>query len=604
MATGIGSVNTFTAPPDWQAQQADIERRRAMAQAMQEQGMQPDGATQSINGVAIPNSWTQGLAKALKVGLGGWQQKQLTDEQKRLYRDQQDTYAQAGSDLMRQVTPRAATAAQPGMIDEVGGINAPEQGAQPAYSPDQGDHGKAYMSYLTKTGRNDLAAPFALQNAQRQIMMSQMLRPDSPASTALADGAAQGSVGPTNENAAAMTANVAAGPTMGGIPQALAARLMAADQTGKLLAESQAGLFKQQQAPINVRQGGTVYMPGRGPIFSAPQNGIQTNYGPNGPNAAPVPGYIPAMQGITGAQEAAKLPYETVPVMQASGATVQLPKAQIPGIGQPPGAMPPAGAPMPAPPSGAMPNSALPTDASGALTGIPDNEVQKAQAAGVTVKSDPWATMPKMAQPQGMGQSTFQRSIAEGAGKAASDLSKKYGDAANTANQRMATNNQALEMVDRADTGPLAAKIGDVKNWLTSRFGVPESDFENTPSATQALQKDLVNAATQRAKQQFGSRITQSEVMLMLTRGAPNVDMTKAAIKYLVGTDNAQAQYSIKQANDLGEYLNRGGDPMRFEGWYSQAFPQTNAVAQVKLNTGTPSPQDIADEMRKRGLIK
>jgi hypothetical protein len=178
---------------------------------------------------------------------------------------------------------------------------------------------------------------------------------------------------------------------------------------------------------------------------------------------------------------------------------------------------------------------------------------------------------------------------------------------AEAANQRVATNNQALDLVDKADTGPMAAQLGDVKNWLVSRLGVAEGDFSNTPSATQALQKDLLNAATQRAKQQFGSRMTQSEVMLMLQRGAPNVDMTKAAIKYLIGSDNAMNGYYIKQANDFGTYMQRGGDPMQFDAWYSKAFPATNTLSGVKLQTGpaaAPAASDPLTVTTPSGAIK
>lgn len=157
-------------------------------------------------------------------------------------------------------------------------------------------------------------------------------------------------------------------------------------------------------------------------------------------------------------------------------------------------------------------------------------------------------------------------------------------------------NNQTLDLVNKSDTGPLAAKQADVKNWLNKYANIPESDFANTPSATIALQKDLVNAATQKAKQQFGSRITQSEVQLMLTRGAPNVDMTKAAIKYLVESDNAGLNYQKKQADDLGRYVSMGGDPHRFEAWYAKSFPMSEAVSQVHLSNGAKAePQNYSD---------
>jgi len=195
--------------------------------------------------------------------------------------------------------------------------------------------------------------------------------------------------------------------------------------------------------------------------------------------------------------------------------------------------------------------------------------------------------MPMRQIPQGMGQTTYDKSTAEKQGSESAALTTKYGGLADSANQRIAVNTQALGLVDKATTGPLAAKITDVQNMLVSRFGIPESDFKT--SDTIALQKDLVNAATAKAKQQFGSRITQSEVNLMLTRGAPNVDMTKASIKYLLSSDIAQSQYQIQQANDLGKYLTKGGDPLRFEGWYTSNFPMSKAVGAVHMGATTSS---------------
>lgn len=204
--------------------------------------------------------------------------------------------------------------------------------------------------------------------------------------------------------------------------------------------------------------------------------------------------------------------------------------------------------------------------------------------------SDPFSTMPTLPKPMGVGQSTYQKTIDEARAKFAGTLSEKYGSQAEQADQRISLNNQALELVDKADTGPLAASQAEVKSWLVKYAGIDEGDFANTPSATKALDKDLLNAATQKAKAQFGARITQQEVMLMLSRGAPNVDMPKAAIKYLIESDNAGLQYQKKQASDLGTYLSKGGDPHQFEAWYAKTFPMSGAVSQVHLNTGKRPP--------------
>lgn len=317
----------------------------------------------------------------------------------------------------------------------------------------------------------------------------------------------------------------------------------------------------EDNKPLILRQGDAVARNPDGTYHSVYQQpsldkGIVPQRDKNGQvvSAAAIPNYAPAAASIAGAQtgatEAAKFPYSEV--TNASGARVP---AFLSGI-QPPGQ-----------------TQAPPGVASLQVT-------QPSKTAGQ------WADVPKRYVPQGTGQTTFDKAMADKQAESASTIAQDLGTKAEAANQRIALNNQASALVDKADTGPLAAQIGDVKNWLVSRFNIPESSFVNTPSATAALQKDLLNAATNRAKQQFGARMTQSEVMLMLQRGAPNIDMPKAAIKYLIDSDNKMSQYAIQQANDFGGYLGAGGDPMQFSGYYARKNPASAAMSGAELKTG------------------
>lgn len=316
--------------------------------------------------------------------------------------------------------------------------------------------------------------------------------------------------------------------------------------------------------------------------------------GPDGkPYRVDVPGVNENAAALAGqkaaAVEGAKAPYTFQQVKTASGATVPMSIQQLMGQQSPQ-----------QPPGQNIPPEVLAAAQSGkpfVASQAPGQGVQFQQPG----KADPWVTIPKIAQTPGIGQSTYGETVAKGQGEAAAKLSQEYGATANQANQRLALNQQAQDLVDKSDTGPGAARIGDIKNLLVSRFGIPESSFANTPSATITLQKDLLNAATQKAKAQFGSRMTQSEVMLMLSRGAPNIDMTKVAMKFLLQSDSAQANYQIEQANNLGKYLSQGGDPNRFEGWYSQAFPMGNALATVKMpSTDTATGNSTVDALLKK----
>jgi hypothetical protein len=297
--------------------------------------------------------------------------------------------------------------------------------------------------------------------------------------------------------------------------------------------------------------------------------------------------------------------FRTVPMGGGPGAVLASTGTTAQGhtLGTPSPGYGPGGGPGYAPPNPYLmnligPNAPQPSGVPGggfnrapAPSGAPGAPI----SAPPTTQSDPWSAIPKMPAPAGFGQTTYQRKTDELAAEQASELTKKYGAQANEANQRLSRITQASSLVDQSTTGAGAATIADVKNLLVTRFGVPESDFAEGPSATQALQKDLVGLATQKAKQMFGSRISTAEVQLMLTRGSPNVDMTKAAMHYLLDTDAQDAKYQIQQANDVGRYLSSGGDPYRFEGWYAQHFPQSAAVAEAHLNAGSkPAPQPMA----------
>jgi len=377
------------------------------------------------------------------------------------------------------------------------------------------------------------------------------------------------------------------------------------EKVGQAQFEAGKGIAQRPGAPVvNPFTGAEIapavpaVAPGAGAVIRDPSN-------PSGFRVEQVPGQVPAAatlaSAVTGSQTGAKVPYETTNVQAPGGGEITVPKAwTLPGgplanlaakqFGV--GATSPgvAATAIPAPNNGSLaPERMAQRDAILKSEQDAVNQNLGPLPGAKAASADPWATIPKRpVAAAGMGQSTFDKRMSEENATSSQKLSEKYGAQADAANNRLALNQQALSLVDQADTGPLAARTADVKNWI-SKFvpGVKESDFENTPSATIALQKDLVNAATQKAKQQFGSRITQSEVMLMLTRGAPNVDMTKAAIKYLIGTDIAQSQYQIKQANDLGRYLSSGGDPMRFEGWYAMNFPASTAINQVHLGNTT-----------------
>ena len=83
---GIQQVS-FTSP--YGAEEAEIERRRQMAQLLQQQGQTPLGPTETVGGWAVRRSPLEGLNKAVQQGAGAWQESQATEMAKALRERQQ-----------------------------------------------------------------------------------------------------------------------------------------------------------------------------------------------------------------------------------------------------------------------------------------------------------------------------------------------------------------------------------------------------------------------------------------------------------------------------------------------------------------------------------
>lgn len=80
MVSTVKNINTFT---DYGAEAQDIERRRKMAELLQQQALQPIEQT-TAGGYVTPISWTQGLAKALQGYAGMKGQEAATQQAKDL----------------------------------------------------------------------------------------------------------------------------------------------------------------------------------------------------------------------------------------------------------------------------------------------------------------------------------------------------------------------------------------------------------------------------------------------------------------------------------------------------------------------------------------
>ena len=97
------TANLFT---DYSAETDAIARRRKYAEMLSQQGMEPL-KQETAGGYVVPISWTQGLAKALQQGMGGYMQGKATQDAKDLSASRNQALAAALGN-MPQGTPGTA----------------------------------------------------------------------------------------------------------------------------------------------------------------------------------------------------------------------------------------------------------------------------------------------------------------------------------------------------------------------------------------------------------------------------------------------------------------------------------------------------------------
>lgn len=533
------------------ATQQQISRNQLLAQSLQQQALTPEQG-QMVSGHYVAPSFTQGLAKLLQ-GYVGRQLNDKADEQARQqWETQRDLMFKAlggnpmGSDGTS-TTNSASALSQGAQAGDVGSTvgNAARMDAMPQM-PASGN------GFINQGSGN-----FNLANLLRSSAISSI--GGDPAASAFWK-----QYEPTDATRMAMAA---------GTDPSIANKQMLAKQT--YIAPTRLGEGAYADPSGNI-QG----LPAAAPSGYINQRNPQTGAW----ETVPVNGGLDAVGQSTGVKTAAENDNKIVMVKYESGKEIPMYGKNAVNYKAPVQSNSPASA-----------NFDLSTpqkiqQANQDIAKLRLTNPQEADKVQQALDEQKFANVPKMQTPQGIGQSTYQEQTQKSQGEAAAKLQENLGTQANAANQKISLNNQALSLLDKSDLGPGASVSADLKSIIQKYVpGISESSFANTPSATLSLQKELLNAATAKAKAQFGARITQQEVQLMLSKGSPNVNMPKAAIQYLIQSDNAAANYDIQKANDFGKYLQSGGDPYQFEGWYAKNFPLTNETGQVHLNTSQPS---------------
>lgn len=327
-------------------------------------------------------------------------------------------------------------------------------------------------------------------------------------------------------------------------------------------ATSMLRMAAMKNGSLDVRPGGTVgafddqgnFKPG----FTAPQNGIATNWGINGPTQSTMPGATESSAAMTAAETAAKVantPQEFK--TQGGGSTVGYPGDVL---GAPPAMRPPSAVGTPAQSAHPGPRY-FPSLTSSSHAAAPDR----------------FPDAPKSPTYSGIGapgtqDETMQKARAEHQVA----LYQKYGSESDLADATLTRINEAQKALEGSNAGPLSSEMTKVQGILHQ---VAPSIFAGQAATnTQVANKNMVQIALNGAKGIYGPRMTSSEVMLQKNEASPSTEQTREAAKYLLQQQAIIAQYQKQRSSDYQDYIQAGHDPLRFEGWYSNN-PKTSLQA-------------------------
>lgn len=273
--------------PDLLARQLRLQQSQQFGQQMLEQGQQaPQG--QMVSGHYVAPSITQYLSQGLKSYAGRKAMDDLPDQMAGIAQAQQEG------------TNRMFGIGQPSPQALATGLGGQSQG-----TPMQSPAGQSQMPLLPGRSAQESAKLFALMGPQEY--MKQV--------------ATQGA--PTD-----IQKNLIAQGIQPGSPQWNQALGGVTEKAGYI-------------APVSAAPGATLIDPKTGrPTYSAPQNGVQMQYGSDGtPTASAVPGFAQAQAGIAGAEtaatEGAKAGLDLVSVPDGQGGSIQMPRSQaVASLGQ------------------------------------------------------------------------------------------------------------------------------------------------------------------------------------------------------------------------------------------------------------------------------
>jgi hypothetical protein len=199
--------------------------------------------------------------------------------------------------------------------------------------------------------------------------------------------------------------------------------------------------------------------------------------------------------------------------------------------------------------------------------------------------SNVFADLPKLNIPTGLGSpDAYTKAKLTHAAEKDSELSTKYGEQADMADQRVAFNRMALQVLSSSETGPLAARVNKIRS-AAQEMGIPESMIPGWAKVapSQELMKNLVRNAIVSLKPNFGARPAAAEFQILKEEANPSEAMTQLAIRRLLMVDSEKGEYEKQRADMYGQASQKGVDPQRFESWYAKKFPMADRLMKADV---------------------
>lgn len=560
----------FSTPSyDYGVDVGQIERRRALAQALQSSAFQPiEQQPVGPGQFAVPSSPMQGFAKLAQALASKRQQDKADKQQRELTGRIQSDYQSVLARGLKQLQGTPATA----MSEDASGNVTP---AQPAVAPDPG---AALATFGSHPGGAQFA-PLAMQGMQRQQLIQalgggQQTAGGGPQAPSASAGAGMPTAAPQTQ------AGRPGGPA-GGIPMEA---WLATDPTGKSYMEQLA----KDSKPIAVAEGGALMGPGGNIISVRPKVGEgmrATGYGPTGELAGvePIPGHAQAAGGITAAQEAARAGYDMVTVPTPQGPRLMT-KAQAVQMSQG-GAPQQAAVPVPQQqPTGNLMPVNVPQEDMPAWRAVASGQVPA--AFGKSVPGAAPVPTPAAAPAGGpgiplqdVGAQKAEQVMGEGLGKRYNEIQ----DAGFTANGKMNKYARLGGLLERLNTGKLAPAGFELAAWAKD-MGMPVDAKLDNAQASKAIANELAlelrNPSGGAGMPGAMSDADREYLRSMLA----SLDKTPGANKLLIEGMTKMAERERDVARLARDYKRKNG---KFDdGFYDelQAFSEKNPLFEKKAS--------------------